>query len=195
MLHFLTRRRPAPRAKARLSRRGFLLSSALASVAVASLGQGTAWAGPALGPDAAATLLRMTQDIYPHPTLVEPEHYQAIADALMTEAETDAEVKTLLADGLTALDAQATALHGSAFAAVADADAREALLRAVQHGAFFQKIRWATYFGIYDNKALWARFNYEGSSWEEGGYADRGFSDITWVPQGPSEADRLAAVQ
>ena len=37
--------------------------------------------------------------------------------------------------------------------------------------------------GFYDNKAVWPLFGYEGSSWEKGGYLNRGFDDIDWLDQ------------
>ncbi len=40
--------------------------------------------------------------------------------------------------------------------------------------------------GLYDNKAVWPLFGYEGSSWEKGGYLNRGFNDIDWLDQGPA---------
>ena len=36
-------------------------------------------------------------------------------------------------------------------------------------------------FGLYDNKTLFPLFGYEGSSWEKGGYVNRGFDDIDWL--------------
>ncbi|WP_167646440.1 hypothetical protein [Mameliella alba] len=56
-------------------------------------------------------------------------------------------------------------------------------------------MRWTAYFGIFDNKEIWPLFGYEGSSVEHGGYFDRGFSDITFVPKGPSLDERMAQVQ
>ena len=36
---------------------------------------------------------------------------------------------------------------------------------------------------LYNQKDLWAKFGYEGSSADKGGYINRGFSDIDWLPQ------------
>ena len=35
--------------------------------------------------------------------------------------------------------------------------------------------------GLYNQKAVWPIFGYEGSSFEFGGYIDRGFDDINWL--------------
>jgi hypothetical protein len=34
----------------------------------------------------------------------------------------------------------------------------------------------------------WAHFGYEGSSYEMGGYFDRGFQDLDWLPNPPASA-------
>ena len=46
---------------------------------------------------------------------------------------------------------------------------------------FFQTVRSGLVTGLYNNKALWPLFGYEGSSWQKGGYVDRGFADIDWL--------------
>ena len=57
-----------------------------------------------------------------------------------------------------------------------------ALLRAIEETPFFQSVRGALLFGIYNNKELWhSFFGYEGSSWEKGGYVNRGFNDLDWL--------------
>ena len=33
-----------------------------------------------------------------------------------------------------------------------------------------------------NQKALWPKFGYEGSSFEHGGYLHRGFNDLDWLP-------------
>lgn len=45
-------------------------------------------------------LLRMVQDIYPHPDLLQVAHYQAIADTVVTGLEGDADKTAALTDGL-----------------------------------------------------------------------------------------------
>ena len=39
---------------------------------------------------------------------------------------------------------------------------------------------------LYNNPLVWRHFGYEGPSAEFGGYIDRGFDDLTWLPR-PSE--------
>ena len=36
---------------------------------------------------------------------------------------------------------------------------------------------------LYNNKEVWPKFGYEGASADKGGYINRGFNDIDWLPQ------------
>ncbi len=188
--------RPAPADYAGMSRRMFLMTTTFAGVTTAGLlGPAGRLSAAALDGRQSATLLRVVQDIYPHPDLLSLAHYQAIADAVGAGADEDEAKAAALTDGLARLDALAQSLYGKPYVEVEEPDAREGLLRAFQNEAFFQDVRWTAYFGIYDNKEIWPLFGYEGSSVEYGGYIDRGFSDITFVPQGPTLEERMAQVQ
>lgn len=140
-------------------------------------------------------LLRMVQDIYPHPKLLTLAHYQTVAATVTSKIGADAAKAVALKEGLVRINAKAQALHGKPYTKITDANSREGVLRHFQNEAFFQNVRWAAYFAIYDNKKIWPLFGYEGSSVEHGGYIDRGFSDITFVPKGPTLKERLAQVK
>jgi len=174
----------------------FLMTTTMAGVTTASLIGGTriTYAAP-LDEGQGAILLRMVQDIYPHPDLLKLVHYQVIADTVTKGLEADADQARALTDGLAKINAQAQGLYGKDYVAIEDADMREGILRHFQNEGFFQGVRWTAYFGIYDNKEIWPLFGYQGSSVEQGGYIDRGFSDITFVPQGPTLEERMAEVQ
>ena len=192
----ITMHRQTPQAGRRgFSRRRFLLSTAMVGVTTGSMLRVAGAAGAAvLDAGQSATLLRMVQDIYPHPDLLELSHYEAIVEIVAAKAADDAANAAALTDGLARIEEQARALHGTGYTRIADPDAREGLLRRFQDEGFFQGVRWTAYFAIYNNTALWPRFGYGGSSVEHGGYIDRGFSDITFVPPGPTLAQRLAEV-
>ncbi|MFY0312515.1 hypothetical protein ACFMBG_21775 [Leisingera sp. D0M16] len=182
--------------RAAMSRRMFLMTTTMAGVTTnAMLGSASFASSAVLDEAQGASLLRMIQDIYPHPDVLQVSHYEAIAATVMKNAEGDAETAKGLTDGLARIDAKAQELFGTPYTGIEDADAREGLLRYFQDEGFFQSVRWTAYFGIYDNKEVWPLFGYEGSSVEHGGYIDRGFSDITFVPEGPSLEERMADVQ
>lgn len=179
-----------------MNRRMFLMTTTMAGVTTGAMVGGVRIAAAAvLDGSQSATLLRMIRDIYPHPDLLQVAHYQAIADTVAANADGDAGIAVSLKDGISRIDEQAQALFGSSYVDIEDADAREGVLRHFQHEAFFQTVRWTAYFGIYDNKEIWPLFGYQGASFEYGGYIERGFSDITFVPEGPTLEERMAEVQ
>jgi hypothetical protein len=47
---------------------------------------------------------------------------------------------------------------------------------------FFTTIRTATINNLYTNSLVYRFFGFEGSSVEHGGYINRGFDDIGWLP-------------
>lgn len=48
---------------------------------------------------------------------------------------------------------------------------------------FGQQLRFATLVGLMTNLTVTRRFGYEGPSIEQGGYLDRGFDDLAWLPE------------
>lgn len=182
--------------RAGMSRRMFLMTTALAGITTnAMLGGASFAASDVLNEAQGASLLRMIEDIYPHPDLLQRAHYEAIAVTVMKNTQADADAAKDLTEGLARIDAKAQELFGLSYTEIEDPDAREGLLRHFQNDGFFQGVRWTAYFGIYNNKDVWPLFGYEGSSVEYGGYINRGFSDITFVPQGPTLDERMAEVQ
>ena len=179
-----------------MSRRMFLMTTTMAGITTnAMLGGASFAASGVLNDVQGASLLRMIQDIYPHPDVLQLSHYEAIAATVMQNAEADADTAKGLIEGLARIDEKAHELFGVPYMEIEDPVAREGLLRHFQDEGFFQGVRWTAYFGIYDNKDIWPLLGYEGSSVEHGGYIDRGFSDITFVPEGPALEERLADVQ
>ena len=69
------------------------------------------------------------------------------------------------------------------WAAAPDWSDRVAFLRGIEQTDFFQKIRGDLIVSLYNQKELWPKFGYEGSSAEHGGYINRGFADINWLPK------------
>lgn len=165
-----------------LSRRQ-LLSRSIAAGATFMVGAGfltapdAAWATEvaALTPETMATLVQMARDIYPHDHV--PTEFYVIAVKGYDTAETAADIEA----GVAALNAAAQgAGHASYLAAGWERD-RVDLLRGIEQSAFFQRIRGGLVTGLYNQKAVWPLFGYEGESFSQGGYIDRGFADINWL--------------
>lgn len=183
------------------TRRQLLASSGLGALGLAfALGAGSALVSPAhaataISDDQKATLLRMAKDIYPHDGFLDDKPYQDVVNGIVDGANKGGADGDLVTGGLADLEDRAKKIHGSNYLGIKSAAAREALLRTIETTDFFQKVRGGLLFGIYNNQALWPKFGYQGSSWEQGGYIDRGFSDATWLPQGPDLAARTAAAK
>ncbi|MCC7253686.1 gluconate 2-dehydrogenase subunit 3 family protein [Hyphomicrobium sp.] len=144
---------------------------------------------PALPPDAVAaplsadqktTLFRLARDIYPHEGFLDDTPYQAVVDAIIVEAEGSPAVADLLSKGLADLEERSQRIYKTNYTAIPKPEEREGVLRSIELTDFFQKIKGGLLMGLYNNKELWPKFGYDGSSWETGGFIDKGFDKIDW---------------
>lgn len=182
-IEFVKRRCAKPRTAdaLRLNRRTLLASTALIALAAsASVGPVDGWAAAGVTAGQRMTLIRMARDIYPHDDLLPDEPYVAAVDKVLAEATGNEETHKLVFDGLADLEARAQKTYGTSYMAVASSFKREGLLRSIELTPFFQRFRGELLMGIYDNKALYSRFDYDGSSWEQGGFMDS-FDKIDWL--------------
>ncbi len=172
-----------------VGRRGFLrgAASVVPATALAAGAAGisaeAAWAKDAtvLQPRTLATLVRMSRDIYPHDQI--PDLYYVIACRPFDKAASGgAEARALFEDGVVRLDAEARDRHTLAYLDVPEEADRVALLHAIEATPFFNKVRSGLVVSLYNQPEIWHRFGYEGSSAEYGGYINRGFNDIDWLP-------------
>jgi hypothetical protein len=168
-----------------LDRRAFLTRTAAAAIVISSgalICAGEAWGleVKALKPETARTLIKLARDIYPHDRLAD-KFYAVAVKAYDEKASKDPATLADFEGGVAALDAAAKAAHGVAYAEVGWEEQRVALLRNIQHGAFFQGIRSDLVVSLYNQKELWPLFGYEGESASKGGYVNRGFNDIQWL--------------
>lgn len=172
-----------------LSRRGFLKGGGMAALGVGALSTATlmtparealAASFKVLGAATGKTLLVLARDIFPHDRISDRYYLQAL-EPLEAQAAKDDKLKALLTEGTAALDRLAKLRFKKAYADLDKESDRLSLLYVIEHGAFFQKVKGHLVTGFYDNKAVWPLFGYEGSSWEKGGYINRGFDDIDWL--------------
>ena len=61
-------------------------------------------------------------------------------------------------------------------------------LETIATSDFFQAIRGKTIAVLYNNPLVWEAFGYEGEAFEYGGYIERGFDDLGWLPDPPEDA-------
>ncbi|MCP3386329.1 MULTISPECIES: gluconate 2-dehydrogenase subunit 3 family protein [unclassified Bradyrhizobium] len=171
------------------SRRVFLKGAATAVPVVAvatsvAVNIEDAWADEAgtLSPATMKTLLKVARDIYPHDVLGDSYYITAIKP-WDDKAAKDPAVKSLISDGIARLDQNAKDRHKAPYAEVPWEADRVVLLKEIEGSDFFQKVRGDLVVSLYNQKEVWPRFGYEGSSAEHGGYINRGFADIDWLPK------------
>jgi len=132
-------------------------------------------------------LLKVTRAIFPHDTLDDAVYALVVKD-LDGAAANDADVAKLLRAGLAELDVRASGSWAGL-----DYLARENIVIKMAGTDFFEKIRGTSVVSLYNNEMAWAHFGYEGSSYEMGGYFDRGFQDLNWLPDPDAAASPAKA--
>lgn len=160
-----------------------LLSRSLYAGALAMVGTGfiaapdAAWAVEVttITPEQMATLLQMARDIYPHDQV--PDQFYAVA----VKGYDSEEKKALVAEGVAALDAAAKAAGFDSYVAAGWEEDRVKLLQGMETTPFFQTVRSGLVTGLYNQKEVWPIFGYQGESFSQGGYIERGFNDIDWL--------------
>jgi len=175
--------------RSKYNRRVFLKGAAtavpvVAAATTAGFGIEDAWADDAvaLTPSTLKTLAKVARDIYPHDFLGD-SYYIAAVKPWDDKAAKDPATKALIADGVNRLDQDARERHQLAYTEIPWEADRVELLRGIEHSDFFKKVRSDLIVSLYNQKELWPKFGYEGSSAEHGGYIKRGFSDIDWLPK------------
>jgi hypothetical protein len=122
------------------------------------------------------TLTAAARTMYPHDRLSD-RVYGRVATKLAEGAAGDDTAERVLADGVAQLDG-----GGTAFTEL-DADARLAALRAIEGTPFFELVRSTAVVEVYSDTETWKLLGYEGPSYAQGGYIDRGFDDLDWLPE------------
>ncbi|MDK1492867.1 gluconate 2-dehydrogenase subunit 3 family protein [Sinorhizobium sp. 7-81] len=131
----------------------------------------------ALRPETVATLILLARDIYPHDQLA--DRFYAIAiKGQDAKAARDTAHKALIENGVADLDKRA---GSGGYRGLSWEDDRVAILRDIETTPFFQAVRGDLVVSLYNQKELWPIFGYEGESYSQGGYIDRGFNDIEWL--------------
>ncbi len=164
-----------------VSRRKFLVAT-IAYSGLMSTGMGaallrasTAWAQSGNGH--ADELTRMARLLYPHDAIAD-DVYAEVIDDVLSAAANDSSMMETLSNAVTALN---FAQHGDWFEIGADDQIKA--MKAVENEAFFAAIRGGVSARFYNHPKVWEHIKYPGSSVQFGGYVDRGFDDIDWLPE------------
>ena len=160
-----------------------LLSRGIAAGALAVTGAGfiaapnAAWAleVAVITPEQMATLLQMARDIYPHDKVGDQFYAVAVKGY---DAE---DKKDMVAAGIAEVDAAAMAMGHASYVHIGWEEDRVKVLQSIETTTFFQTVRSGLVTGLYNQKEVWPIFGYQGESFSQGGYMDRGFNDIDWL--------------
>jgi len=166
-----------------IDRRGFLRKTGLltgvlaAGSPLALLAPSRTWAVELTSLTSAegVTLLAAARTIAPHDKL-EDAAYAFVIRALDTAAAKDEALHKQLEEGVASL--------GAGFAGAPE-DERVEALRKLEPTPFFQNLRVQTLQVLYSTPLAYACFGYEGEAFSKGGYLQRGFNDLHWLPDVP----------
>jgi hypothetical protein len=127
-----------------------------------------------------ATITAAARTMYPHDALPD-DVYARVGDKLAEAAREDSGAAQTIEEGVSALNG------GRPFA---DLDAAEQLeaVKGIEGSDFFELVRSTAIVEVYSDQRTWRAFGYEGPSFDKGGYIDRGFNDLDWLPDPEAEA-------
>ena len=121
-----------------------------------------------------ATITAAARTMYPHDALPD-EVYARVADKLVEAAEGSADTARTIEEGVAVLN------DGRVFAELS-ADLQLKVLEGLEDTEFFELVRSTAVVEVYTDERTWQLVGYEGPSFDKGGYIDRGFDDLDWLP-------------
>jgi hypothetical protein len=127
-----------------------------------------------LGSQVTATITAAARTMYPHDALPD-EVYARVADRLVEAAAGSAEIVRTIEEGVAVLN------DDRVFAAL-PADLQLEALEELEDTDFFELVRSTAVVEVYNDERTWELVGYEGPSFDKGGYIDRGFDDLDWLP-------------
>jgi hypothetical protein len=129
---------------------------------------------PATLGGAIATIAAAARTMYPHDALPD-DVYARVGERLTEAAREDSGAARTIGDGVSALNG------GRPFAGL-PADERLEALKGIEGSAFFELVRSTAVVEVYSDERTWQLVGYEGPSFDKGGYINRGFDDLDWLP-------------
>lgn len=158
---------------------GLLTGVLAAGSPLALIAPGRAWAIDlrSLTSPEGRTLMMVARTIVPHDGL-DDAAYAVVVQSLDNNAAGDASSLAMLREGAHRL--------GADFASAGEPE-RVRRLKAIEASQFFQTMRSTTLGTLYATPMAYAYFGYQGEAFSKGGYLERGFNDLRWLPEVPLE--------
>jgi hypothetical protein len=127
-----------------------------------------------LGTRAMVTITAAARIMYPHDALPD-DVYARVGEKLAVAAGEDSRTARTIGEGVSALNV------GQPFAELS-ADEQLEMLKAIEGSDFFELVRSTAVAQVYSDRRTWQLVGYEGPSFDKGGYLNRGFNDLDWLP-------------
>lgn len=158
------------------SRRSFIFGSIAASVYVSLWNVDTSKAEITVGESAEdrKLLTKMCRDIYPHDRFPDGP-YERCTNDVLSKGNKGPDNKAMMAEGIKKLK---KVNYGNL-----NFKKSTKYLKKIEDSKFFQHVRGTTVVTLYNDQEVWSLLGYEGSSFEKGGYINRGFNDLDWLPE------------
>ena len=157
-----------------ISKRSFIFGSMATTVLVALWEIDVTKAAVKIGnsPDDKKLLVKMIREVYPHDRFPDGP-YERTADDVINKGNAD-DKKMMFSKGIEDLKK----------AKYVNLNFEKATkhLKKIEKSDFFQHVRGTSTVTLYNDKEVWKLLGYEGYSFDKGGYINRGFNDLDWLP-------------
>ena len=153
-----------------------MLLGTASSIAYASLwGIGSAKARiiAGSGNEEKKVLMKMIRVLYPHDKFPDGPYERTTEDVIKKGNSSPAKT-IMMNNGINDLKA-------NSFINLNFKDATK-YLKTIEKSAFFSHVRGTSTVTLYNDKEVWSLLGYEGYSYDKGGYINRGFNDLDWLP-------------
>jgi len=122
-------------------------------------------------------MVRMARLLYPHDAISDEVYVEVLDQALASTAEDEG-----LADTLKVTEETLNAQQSGNFIDLSEED-QIAALHAIESSEVFTIIQQAVRSHLYNHPVVWEHIGYEGPSYQQGGYLNRGAGEIDWLPE------------
>jgi hypothetical protein len=163
---------------------GILMGTLVTGTTLSALAPSNVWAVElkTLNTAQGQTLMAMGRTLYPHKNLPDAV-YALLAKDLDSKATGSQEIKRGLLEGIEKLNKDAAGNF-----AKASASKKLEIVKTMEGTPFFDLVRGQCVTSLYNNDMTFAIFGYPGAVWEKGGYINRGFQDLKWLPAPDAES-------
>ena len=119
-------------------------------------------------------LMKMVRTLYPHDRFPDGPYIRTTEDVI-NKGNSSPENAIMLQEGI-------DQLKSDNFSKL-DMEESTKYLTKMGRTAFFEHVRGTTTVTLYNDKEVWELLGYEGYSSDQGGYINRGFNDLDWLPE------------